>query len=212
MKTVIIRQPGYMPNLNFFKKIQSCDVFVYLDNVQFSKDSFDNRNRIKTQNGVEWITVPLQRPVFGKKLNQVSITYDSDWIKAHSNLIFENYKSALKIDSKNAEALCNLGNLYYTSGNLEEAKKNLELSIEIKSELDASFNNLGLVDMAYGNFKSAKKNFIDALRINSINSNYHSSSLTASVFESLSFLKNTEKITATMNAITAGSIQTSAQL
>ena len=57
MKTVMIRQPGYMPNLNFFKKIQSCDVFVYLDNVQFSKDSFDNRNRIKTQNGVEWITV-----------------------------------------------------------------------------------------------------------------------------------------------------------
>ena len=94
MKTVIIRQPGYMPNLNFFKKIQSCDVFVYLDNVQFSKDSFDNRNRIKTQNGVEWITVPLQRPVFGKKLNQVSITYDSDWIKAHSNLIFENYEYA----------------------------------------------------------------------------------------------------------------------
>ena len=94
MKTVMIRQPGYMPNLNFFKKIQSCDVFVYLDNVQFSKDSFDNRNRIKTQNGVEWITVPLQRPVFGKKLNQVSITYDSDWIKAHSNLIFENYESA----------------------------------------------------------------------------------------------------------------------
>ena len=66
-----------------------------------------------------------------------------------------------------------MGNLYYTTGNLEDAKKNLELSIETKSELDASFNNLGLVDMAYGNFKSAKKNFIDALRINSINPKAH---------------------------------------
>ena len=94
MKNVMIRQPGYMPNLGFFKKIQSCDLFVFLDSVQFSKDSFDNRNRIKTDFGTEWITVPLKRPVFGKKLNQVSISYDSDWIKDHSNLIFENYKSA----------------------------------------------------------------------------------------------------------------------
>ena len=71
MTNVMIRQPGYMPNLGFFKKIQSCDIFVFLDDAQFAKDGFDNRNRIKSSDGVAWITVPLARPVFGKKMNEV---------------------------------------------------------------------------------------------------------------------------------------------
>ena len=94
MKNIMIRQPGYMPNLGLFKKIQSCDIFVFLDDVQFSKDSFDNRNKIKTSSDFDWITVPLKRPVFGKKLNQISISNDVDWTKEHSDLIYENYKSA----------------------------------------------------------------------------------------------------------------------
>ena len=93
MTNVMIRQPGYMPNLGFFKKIQSSDIFVFLDDVQFSKDSFDNRNQIKTNFGPEWITVPLNRPVFEKKFNEVSISYKTNWIKEHCNNIFENYKS-----------------------------------------------------------------------------------------------------------------------
>ena len=94
MKNIMIRQPGYMPNLGLFKKIQSCDIFVFLDDVQFSKDSFDNRNKIKTSSDFDWITVPLKRPVFGKKLNQISISNDVDWTKEHSDLLYENYKSA----------------------------------------------------------------------------------------------------------------------
>ena len=94
MTNVMIRQPGYMPNLGFFKKIQSCDIFVFLDDVQFEKDSFDNRNRIKSSDGVTWITVPLARPVFGKKINEVLISYETDWQNIHCNQIYENYKSA----------------------------------------------------------------------------------------------------------------------
>jgi hypothetical protein len=83
-----------MPNLGFFKKIQSCHIFVFLDDVQFEKDSFDNRNRIKSSDGVTWITVPLARPVFGKKINEVLISYETDWQNIHCNQIYENYKSA----------------------------------------------------------------------------------------------------------------------
>ena len=81
MTNVMIRQPGYMPNVGFFKKIQSSDIFVFLDDVQFSKGSFDNRNRIKTPIGEVWITVPLARPVFGKNLNELLISYETDWQK-----------------------------------------------------------------------------------------------------------------------------------
>ena len=92
MKNIMIRQPGYMPNIGFFKKIQSSDMFVFLTDVQFSKDSFDNRNQIKSKNNSEWITVPLKRPVFKKKLNEVLISYSTDWISEHSNKILENYR------------------------------------------------------------------------------------------------------------------------
>ena len=94
MTNVMIRQPGYMPNVGFFKKIQSSDIFVFLDDVQFSKGSFDNRNRIKTPIGEVWITVPLARPVFGKNLNQLLISYETDWPQEHCNKIHENYRSA----------------------------------------------------------------------------------------------------------------------
>ena len=93
MKNIMIRQPGYFPNIGFFKKIQSSDIFVFLNDVQFSKDSFDNRNQIKSKNNSEWITVPLKRPVFEKKLNEVLISYTADWITEHSNKILENYRS-----------------------------------------------------------------------------------------------------------------------
>ena len=92
MTFVMIRQPGYLPNIGFFNKIQSSDVFIHLDDAQYAKDRFDNRNKIRTKDGFEWLTVPLKRPVFGKKLNEVLISYSNDWQKNHLNLIFENYQ------------------------------------------------------------------------------------------------------------------------
>ena len=94
MTVITIRQPGYMPNIGFFKKIQFSDIFVYLDDAQFAKDRFDNRNKIRTVEGFRWLTVPVKRPVFGKKLNEISISYESDWINEHIDLIYENYHKA----------------------------------------------------------------------------------------------------------------------
>ena len=91
MTNVIIRQPGYLPNLGFFKKVQSCDTFVFLDDIQFVKDRFDNRNRIRTKDGTTWLTVPVKRPVFKKNLNEILITNDIDWQRNHLNIIEEAY-------------------------------------------------------------------------------------------------------------------------
>ena len=94
LTNVIIRQPGYLPNLGFFKKIQSCDTFVFLDDIQFVKDRFDNRNRIRTKDGTTWLTVPVKRPVFKKNLNEILITNDIDWQRNHLNIIEEAYHDA----------------------------------------------------------------------------------------------------------------------
>lgn len=93
MKLVTIRQPGYLPNIGFFKKIQSSDIFVYLDDAQYAIRSWDNRNKIRNGNKTAWLTVPVVHP-YSKKLNQVEISYTKDWVNNHINLIEANYSKA----------------------------------------------------------------------------------------------------------------------
>ncbi len=62
-KTMAMHQPNYVPWLGYFHKLARCDMFVHLDTVQFPRgQSFGARNRIKTPNGVAWLTVPVARP------------------------------------------------------------------------------------------------------------------------------------------------------
>ena len=67
MKTISIRQPGYLPYLGFFKKIQSVDEFIFLNDVQYSRGDWDNRNKIRTTEGSLWLTVPILNN--SKKIN-----------------------------------------------------------------------------------------------------------------------------------------------
>lgn len=56
---ITIHQPEHMPWLGFFHKISIADTYVVLDNVQYRRRYFQNRNRIKTKNGWQWVGVPL---------------------------------------------------------------------------------------------------------------------------------------------------------
>ena len=58
--TVVVLQPGYLPWLGFFDQLRRADVFVYYDDVQYDKHGWRNRNRIKTQDGPQWLTVPVR--------------------------------------------------------------------------------------------------------------------------------------------------------
>ena len=93
MTLVTIRQPGFIPYMGFFKKIQTSDIFVYLDDAQYAIRAWDNRNKIRTNENSCWISVPVIHP-FGKKLNEVKISYSKNWINNHKNLIEINYKTS----------------------------------------------------------------------------------------------------------------------
>lgn len=56
---VAAHQPHYLPWLGYFHKMASCDLFIYLDDVQFKKREFQNRNKIRVKNGVQWLTAPV---------------------------------------------------------------------------------------------------------------------------------------------------------
>jgi hypothetical protein len=89
---VSIHQPNFFPYYGYFDKINVSDIFVFLDNVTYSKESFTNRNRIKTPKGEAWLTVPLNKKgILEKEIKNVTISNTIDWRTAHMNLIHENY-------------------------------------------------------------------------------------------------------------------------
>lgn len=58
---VAAHQPSYLPWLGYLDKIARADVFVVMDDLQYEAQNFQNRNRVKLNNGAAWLTVPLER-------------------------------------------------------------------------------------------------------------------------------------------------------
>ncbi|MBF0571561.1 MAG: WbqC family protein [Candidatus Omnitrophica bacterium] len=90
---ITIHQPQYMPWLGYFDKISKADVFVLLDNVQFKKNEWQNRNRIRTPQGWQWLTIPVLHD-FGQKINEIKINNKEPWRKKHLRAIELNYVKA----------------------------------------------------------------------------------------------------------------------
>jgi len=92
---VVILQPGYLPWLGFFEQIYRSDIFVVYDDVQYDKDGWRNRNRIKTPKGIQWLTVPVCVNFKEHSLiNEVRIDNSKDWKKKHLFSIKQNYSKS----------------------------------------------------------------------------------------------------------------------
>ncbi len=91
---VTIHQPQYLPWLGYLDKIDQADLFVVLDSVQFKKNEWQNRNRIRTAQGWQWLTVPV-RHRFGQRIDEVRIDATSDWQTRHLRAIEIHYSQAL---------------------------------------------------------------------------------------------------------------------
>ena len=93
---VSINQPAYLPWLGYFHRIAISDLHIVLDHVQFEKNSFTNRNKVRTKEGWCWLTVPLKTTgKFGSLyINQLEITNDSRWAEKHWATLRFNYAKA----------------------------------------------------------------------------------------------------------------------
>ena len=89
-----ILQPGYLPWLGFFEQMYRVDVFVLYDDVQYTKQDWRNRNRIKTPNGAAYLTVPVGRVPTRTLIKDVLLPVDTAWKKRHIRLIRESYQKA----------------------------------------------------------------------------------------------------------------------
>jgi hypothetical protein len=90
---VAVHQPQYLPWLGYFDKIRRADRFCYLDSVQYKKNDWQNRNRIKTAQGWQWLTVPVQYR-FPQKICDVTIDNRGNWKKKHLQSLISNYRRA----------------------------------------------------------------------------------------------------------------------
>ncbi len=90
-KSVAIIQSNYIPWKGYFDIIHSVDELVLYDDVQFTTRDWRNRNRIKTQGGLKWLTVPVE--VKGKFTQKIKDTRISDprWARKHWETIRHSY-------------------------------------------------------------------------------------------------------------------------
>ena len=87
-KKVAISQSNYIPWKGYFDLINMADEFIFHDDLQYTKNDWRNRNKIKTKNGLQWLTIPCGSSE-DRLICEVNLL-DSKWQKAHWNQIVTN--------------------------------------------------------------------------------------------------------------------------
>ena len=85
-------QSNYIPWKGYFDLMAFVDKFIILDDVQYTKNDWRNRNLIKTASGVQWLTIPVKSK-FGQKIKDTIICGD-EWRELHWKSLLQNYRRA----------------------------------------------------------------------------------------------------------------------
>lgn len=93
-RTLVVLQPGYLPWLGFFDQLNRSDVFVFYDDVQFDKNGWRNRNRVKSPTGPHWLTVPVRINSLSQQILGTEIDNRQPWARKHIGSIKQFYAHA----------------------------------------------------------------------------------------------------------------------
>jgi len=88
-----IHQPQFLPWAGYLHKIGAADVFVFLDNVQYKKNEFQNRNKLRVGGAAQWVTVPVSFR-FGDTIRQARVAADVPWRRKLRHTVEMNYRKA----------------------------------------------------------------------------------------------------------------------
>lgn len=89
---VAVIQSNYIPWRGYFDIMHDADVFVFYDDVQYTVNDWRNRNRIKTVNGVVWLTIPVGDQN-DRRICDV-VLRDQSWLRKHWMTIEQSYRAA----------------------------------------------------------------------------------------------------------------------
>lgn len=141
-------QPTYLPWSGYFGLLNSVDLFVFLDSVQFDRRSWQQRNQIKTANGSQWLTVPvISKGKRDQKINEVEIDLKSRFYLKHQKSIILNYKKSpfFNIVSDDIFEVLNkkIDNMALLNIELIKALNNL-IGIKTKTISSSDLNSFGV--------------------------------------------------------------------
>jgi len=143
--TVSVCQSNYIPWKGYFDLIKSSDIFVVYDHVQYTKNDWRNRNLIKSNQGLKWLTIPVSQSRLGQKINETEISYGK-WNIKHWKTLKSNYSRSpfFKEYSEYFEELyLSSGSNFISEINQKFLKSLLDL-LEIKTKviLSSNFKNV----------------------------------------------------------------------
>ncbi len=90
-KIIAILQPVYLPWLGYFEQMAMADRFIFMDDVQYTRRDWRNRNRIKTSSDSIWLTVPVKKHPRHAQIRDIEINYQQDWRRRHLRSIEVSY-------------------------------------------------------------------------------------------------------------------------
>ena len=91
VRTCVIMQPTYLPWAGYFNLILNADIFVFLDDVQFEKQSWQNRNKIIIDSKEHLLSIPVKRNGLKTAIKDVLVDDTQKWRKKHISAISQNY-------------------------------------------------------------------------------------------------------------------------
>lgn len=94
MNKIAILQSNYLPWKGVFNLIHLVDVFVFLEDVQYTTRDWRNRNKIYTKDGLRWISIPVIKGPRSQLIYEVKIDQEKDWQRKHFNAFQINYARA----------------------------------------------------------------------------------------------------------------------
>ena len=93
---VVILQPSYIPWRGYFDQIRRADLFIFYDDIQYDKHGWRNRNQIKTHQGKQWLTIPVNSKgvTQGVPIKDVRIDWSKPWAKSHLKSLTISYSKS----------------------------------------------------------------------------------------------------------------------
>lgn len=95
MRTAVVLQSNYLPWKGYFQLADEADVFVFYDDVQYTKNDWRNRNRVKAHSGLVWLTVPVLHTGHAEQtILDARVREDLPWRRTHRRTVEQSYRRA----------------------------------------------------------------------------------------------------------------------